>query len=64
MLTLKQVRSMVFSMLNQSKMSQDLDEVIKEAESIRGYTRHLDEVDRQIEHKLRTEVENIHEARR
>lgn len=64
MLTLKQVRSMVFSMLNQSKMSQDLDEVIKEAESIRRYTRHLDEVDRQIENKLRTEVENIHEARR
>jgi chromosome segregation ATPase len=64
MMTMAQVRNVVFAVLNQSKFSLDLDEVIQEASSIRQYTRVLNDQDRQLENKLKNETDRIEEARK
>lgn len=64
MVTMKQVRNMVFSMLNQSKFNTDLSEVMKKADAIHDYTVKLNEQDRQLDHKLAEEVLTINNASR
>lgn len=64
MVTMKQMRNVVFSILNQSKFNSELGEVIKKAEEIQDYTVKLNEQDRQLDHKLGEEVIAINNASR
>lgn len=64
MVTMKQMRNVVFSILNQSKFNTELGDVIKKADEIKDYTVKLNEQDRQLDHKLGEEVMAINNSSR
>lgn len=52
MVTMYQLRNVFFSMINQSKFSNELDKVIKKADKIQDYTIKLNEEDKKIDMKI------------
>lgn len=61
MFTLKQVRNAVYSILNQSVFNEELNDVIKKAQSLHDYTQALNETDKQLNHKFTEELREVND---
>jgi hypothetical protein len=62
MVTMKQMRNVVFSILNQSKFTTDLNNVITKADQLHVTTIKLNEADKQLDFKFSEEMNKINDA--
>ena len=61
MVTMKQMRNVVFSVMNQSKFTIDLNKVITKADQLHNTTVKLNEADLQLNHKFTEEINKMND---